>query len=295
MVTPVVRALDHLVLPVCDLEIARSRYRALGFTVAPNGRHPFGTENANIFFVDNTFLEPLAVADAKAYASALEDNTFVRNDKAARAVFGEDCFSHVVLCSDNAQSDDRYFLDNGISGGPPVRFCRAFKTLDGAQQEAEFLLAFAGRGRAPDGCFFTCEAVRTPSVDRSSMLRHANGAIGIVHIISCMTEPVESKSLIKDIIGDTGSTETTDGIRYPMPNSTLSVLKPAAIERQFEVPVENPGSEMRHCAIVVGVEELAHCRRILEQNEIDFKMVGDRTVVPPVPGQGAFIVFEDNL
>lgn len=56
------RPVDHLVLPTVDLDTARQRLEALGFTVAPSAQHPFGTENACVFFSDNTYLEPLAIA-----------------------------------------------------------------------------------------------------------------------------------------------------------------------------------------------------------------------------------------
>ncbi len=293
MATPGGRALDHLVFPVGDLQTARTRYQALGFTVAPNGRHPFGTENANIFFPDGTFLEPLAVADAQAYASAQDDNTFVRNDRAARAAYGDDGFSHIVLSTEDANADDRDFSERGVSGGPVVRFSRAFRTPDGAQQEAEFLLAFASRNTAPDGCFFTCETVKVPSVDRSSLLQHANGAIKINKVISCMEEPFDIKAFIQKLVGEAIPLESPEELRYALPNTAFSVFTPAAIEQRFGVVVEGPGIRLRHSGFVVAVMKLAECRRVLEQNEIDFTTIGGRLVVHPVPGQGAFIVFED--
>ena len=64
------RALDHLVLPVPSLELARAHLDALGFTIAPQGTHPFGTINACVFFADGTFLEPLAVGDPVTVAPA---------------------------------------------------------------------------------------------------------------------------------------------------------------------------------------------------------------------------------
>ena len=60
------RPLDHLVIPVTDLKAARSRLTRLGFTVAAEARHPFGTENACVFLADKTYLEPLAVGDPDA-------------------------------------------------------------------------------------------------------------------------------------------------------------------------------------------------------------------------------------
>ncbi len=59
------RAIDHLVLPIVDLDTSRERLGRLGFTVAADARHPFGTENACVFFSDDTYLEPLAVGSRK--------------------------------------------------------------------------------------------------------------------------------------------------------------------------------------------------------------------------------------
>ncbi|WP_234851909.1 VOC family protein, partial [Sinorhizobium meliloti] len=79
------RPLDHLVLPVADLARTRQRLAALGFTVADEARHPFGTANACVFFSDDTYLEPLAVASREeCEAAALEGNAFVARDQAFR-------------------------------------------------------------------------------------------------------------------------------------------------------------------------------------------------------------------
>ncbi len=289
-----VRAIDHLVLPVGELETARSRYTSLGFTVAPVGSHPFGTENANIFFSDGTFLEPLAVAVERAYEVAVANgNSFVRNDEAAREVLGTDCFSHVVLKTADAESDDRGFSELGISGGSMVRFSRAFRTNDGLQEEAEFLLAFASRGSAPDGCFFSCETIKAPSLDRSALLKHANGATRLKKIICCMRQPVDSRIFVQGLVGGVATSRSPQEICYPLPNAMLSVLTPQAIDHSLGVPVEDPGLELRHIGFVVEVMNLAESRRILDHNDIGFGIVGARLVVCQAPGQGALIVFED--
>ena len=61
------------------LGVARTRLTALGFTVAPNGVHPFGTANCCVYLSDGTFLEPLAIDDAvQANATARAGNVFTR-------------------------------------------------------------------------------------------------------------------------------------------------------------------------------------------------------------------------
>src|SRR3712207_1566588 len=70
------RALDNHVLPVTTLASARSRLRGLGFTVAPDARHPFGTGNCCVFFQDRTYLEPITLLDPGAADAASPAGTF---------------------------------------------------------------------------------------------------------------------------------------------------------------------------------------------------------------------------
>ncbi len=77
--------LDHLVLPTVDIALARERLGKLGFTVAPDARHPFGTQNACVFLADKTYLEPLGVASAEQCEKSIMDgNVFVARDQAYR-------------------------------------------------------------------------------------------------------------------------------------------------------------------------------------------------------------------
>lgn len=65
-------SVDHLVLPVEVIGVAVKRLVSLGFTVAPEALHPFGTQNACVFFADGTYLEPLAIADPAKYNASIE-------------------------------------------------------------------------------------------------------------------------------------------------------------------------------------------------------------------------------
>ena len=70
------RAIDHLVLPVTTLTLARSRLTSLGFTVAPDARHPFGTGNCCVFFKNRTYLEPITILDRNATDLAAAEGLF---------------------------------------------------------------------------------------------------------------------------------------------------------------------------------------------------------------------------
>lgn len=54
------KGIDHIVIAVPDLDVARKSYEALGFTVVPGGRHPVGTHNALIAFADGAYVELIA-------------------------------------------------------------------------------------------------------------------------------------------------------------------------------------------------------------------------------------------
>lgn len=54
------RGIDHIVIAVPDLEVAKTNYETLGFTVVPGGRHPVGTHNALVAFADGSYIELIA-------------------------------------------------------------------------------------------------------------------------------------------------------------------------------------------------------------------------------------------
>jgi len=56
-----IRAIDHIVILVSDLDSAIGDYAVLGFTVMPGGEHIGGaTHNALVIFADDTYLELIA-------------------------------------------------------------------------------------------------------------------------------------------------------------------------------------------------------------------------------------------
>ena len=60
------RAIDHLVIVVPELDAAIGSYRGLGFTVTPGGRHPIGTHNALIGLADGSYIELIAFVEPNA-------------------------------------------------------------------------------------------------------------------------------------------------------------------------------------------------------------------------------------
>nr|WP_272211243.1 VOC family protein [Marinicella sp. W31]MDC2877133.1 VOC family protein [Marinicella sp. W31] len=119
--------------------------------MAPDARHPFGTENACVYFSDATYLEPLGIADLRLYHNQVRAAAeFVRRDRAFRFRVGEDGLSAIVFKSADAAADHAEFAEAGIAAGDLFSFSRKFQREDGSEAEAGFRLAFAADLRAPD-------------------------------------------------------------------------------------------------------------------------------------------------
>ena len=290
----IARAIDHLVLPVDDLDVARSRFNALGFTVAPDGSHPFGTRNANIFFPDGTFMEPIAIADRDSYEAAKAgDNSFVRNDVAFRSGQGKTGFSHVVMSTDDATADDRLFRQAGYSGGAPVFFSREFASPGGDRHEVAFRLAFASASPEQEAFFFTCEQVRVAQVDRSALLTHANGARGLTKVVCVSPKPYEFDRFFGVFAGGE-QTAGSPGLEIALANGTVSVLTPETANDVFAFEVPDSGYVLRHIGVVLATGDLSLTQKQLQSRGVTYLTHKDRLIIPPAPGQKAYIAFEEQ-
>lgn len=272
--SPPLRALDHCVLPVADLDVARARYEALGFIVAPTGIHPFGTANACIYLANGTFLEPLAVADdGIAQAAARAGNVFVARDRLFRDEAGMEGFSALVFGSENARGDHERFVAAGISAGPLLDFERRFTTPDGDEDIAAFRLAFAAVADDPH-YYFTVERVHTPAVDRSALLRHANGASALVRVGVAVRAPAQTLATLRQMIWQE---DTAQSGRIATANA--------------QVEIEDAALASIGGRLVFTVAEPDRTADLLARNGVDWTREGDAITVPPAPGQGAAVTF----
>ena len=275
------RALDHLVLPTASLDAARERLTRLGFTVAPTGVHPFGTVNACVYFPGGTFLEALAVGDGLATASAISHgNVFVARDHVFRAMRGEEGFSAIVLASDDAEHDHAAFAAADISGGDMLTFSRPSADALGKTDMATFRLAFAADIETADAFLFSCQRINAPAIDRGSLERHANGAIGICEIIA----GEHAGSFIRLIERAVGRTphDTTHAVEFT--NSTLRMARP-------DDPAGISQSGATLAGIVFKVSDIEVTQRSLDAGGIEFQATPAGLVVPPAKGQGATFIF----
>lgn len=289
------RLIDHLVFVVNDLTHARERHRRLGFQVAPDGVHSFGTRNANIYFGNGSMIENLAVGDPQAYERAIAaGNTFVMNDAEFRQAVGDQGFSHIVASSDDAEADHAEFLRQGISGGDLVSFSRAFEQPDGRTDTFSVRLAFATHPEAPVARFFTCQTVVAPQSGHDRLSEHENGAVGVARVISCSGEPAAYGDILGCVFG-ADTVEAGDGeIRCAGRNGVISIMTPEAASREFGVTHDHVGAGLVHAGLVIAVGDLAAVRLLIGGNDVEAREMNDRILVDTGAGGGPFLAFEQH-
>ncbi|AWI56878.1 VOC family protein [Sinorhizobium fredii] len=285
------RPLDHLVLPVAELGRARRRLADLGFTVAEDARHPFGTENACVFLSDNTYLEPLAIASREeCEAAALAGNAFIARDHAFRFRQGPEGLSAIVLGTPDAAADHIRYRSCGISGGEMLEFSRPMRLPDGREGLGSFRLAFAADLRAPDFFLFSCQRIRALPVE-SALHNHENGVVGIAEVVLSEPNPTDFQYLLQEAVDEREVSAHSFGMDIQAGSAKLSVMNPAGMEAFYGRSVSATERGLRGRAVVFRVTDLEATRALFAQNDIEFAEMGGRLIVPEAPGQGVIFAF----
>jgi len=288
------RPLDHLVLPVEDLDIARARHSALGFTVAADARHPFGTENACVFFADGTYLEPLGIAQREdCEAAARDGNVFVARDQAYRFRRGDNGFSAFVVGSKDADGDYARFRDLGMSGGEMLSFSRPMQFPDGTEQTASFKLSFAADLRSPDFFGFSVERINVPAADRSALTAHENGVTGISEVILSDPNPTDFQYFLEELCNNREVEANSFGMSIELDGATVTVFNRAGVETHLGVTDSSRERGLLGRAVVYQVTDLSAVAALLLENDVPARQVAGKLIVDPAPGQGAFYCFEE--
>jgi len=287
------RALDHCVLPVAELSVARRRFEALGFVVADDAKHPFGTENACVFFADGTYLEPLAIDQRETCErTARKGNVFTARDQAYRFRNGDTGFSAIALATDDADADHKRFRQDGISAGRKLLFGRTMTDPEGRSGRATFKNAFAADLRSPDSFFFCCQRVAMPDIDRSALTRHDNGITGIAGIVASEANPTDFQYLLQDVFNNRETGAHSFGIDIAMANAVFDAMTPEGLRVHFGVERTVPTRGLRLEGIVLKTADPARMEKTVTDNGIGAQRHSHYLVIDRAPGQGAFLAID---
>ena len=172
--------IDHLVLPVHDLDRAAATYEALGFRLTPRARHPFGTAN-RLVQLQGAFVELLEVDRPELIGQTQTPPSF--------AEFNRDFLSRgeglsmLVLEGGEAETTREVLQAAGLAPRPVFSFERDAVQPDGTVARVGFDLVFVDFPNASRAGFFTCTQSRPDLFWKPEYQAHPNGAQGL-HIVT---------------------------------------------------------------------------------------------------------------
>jgi hypothetical protein len=283
-----IRGIDHLVLPVASLEEARREYERLGFAVAAEARHPFGTANALIFFADQTYLEPVAIADLEAAAAARRGgNIFVERVARFLESRGEG-MAMAALRSSDAAADHADFANAGFAAGEALTFRRMARMPDGGEAEVGFTLAFAADPAAPEAGFFAIQHLAAETLWRAAKTEHPNGARALARVALVARSPADFHIYVSTVTGQRALRVTSFQLEAQLGPSALSVFTPAGFKARYGLEAPDPGAGLLFAGIELAVADLAAAGRFAGGGAV---RRADRICLPPAPGRGAVLAF----
>ena len=228
------RGIDHLVLCANDLERARQRYRALGFTTTPPAIHPFGTGNSLVQLQGN-FLELISVVEPENITPPAAGE-FGFGGHIRHFLGRREGMSMLVFESQDAIADQAEFAAKGVETYAPLHFQRQAKLPSGDSVTVAFSLAFATSPDLPEAVFFTCQQHAPEYFWKPEYQTHANGARMVAEVVMAAPSP-------GDLAGFLGQLQTPDAVRrdgealsVATARGTLSVLTPDGFKRRFGTP-----------------------------------------------------------
>lgn len=288
------KGIDHLVLCVNDLALARDAYGAMGFTMTPAAQHPFGTENS-LVQLDGSFLELLAIGDRDAIT---EHGT----SRFSFAAFNRDFladgegFSMLVLDSEDARADCRDYAADGLVTYDPFDFSRSAGLPDGREVTVGFSLAFVSHPQMQRAGFFTCQQHAPEHFWKPEYQRHDNGAQKVGEVLLLADEPTRYEGFMSAF---TGSREVVRGdgeLQVTTARGAVTMLSPAAWQRHFPASYEpDLGQGPRLAGYRVLVDELGKARDCLESGGINFLQDGGRLMIGPADAFGSMIILAEHL
>ncbi len=268
--------IDHLVLAVRDLEEARRRYRALGFTLTPPARHPFGTGNS-LVQIDGAFLELLGVVAPEDIPAPVPQHfnfAAFNRDYLAR---GEG-FSMLVLASEDARAEQVRMKVAGLESYDPFDFSRQAKLPSGEEVTVGFSLAFATNAAMPDAGFFYCQQHAPKHFWKADYQRHANGAATMEEVGLVAEGPDEAGSFLA-AFANAVAVPVEGGLSLDTGRGVISVLTPDAFRAHWGFAAESAHEGPRLAAYRLGVNDAATALKAVEGSGVEAIIAQDRAAI----------------
>jgi catechol 2,3-dioxygenase-like lactoylglutathione lyase family enzyme len=228
----VLTGIDHLVVVTRELGAAIADYRALGFTVAPGGRHLTGTENALIALQDGAYIELIAFLDPDRPQPHRWWEPFRRGGGLIDFCAGTDAFL----------ADVHALRDAGVALGPPQTQGR---TRPDGYVLRWSLAAPAERQRGLAPFLIADETPRTERVP--AVTSHPNGVMALETLTIAVADPTTVADWYRRFLGEAGKAGRRDDLgsatqRFKIGRHVIELATPLTRSSPLATFLEERGS-----------------------------------------------------
>jgi hypothetical protein len=276
-----ITGIDHCIVLVRDLDAARDQYERLGFVVSPRGLHPpdHGTGNHTVM-LEHEYVELLGVVaptpSNEHWRSALETR---------------EGMSALALQTPSADDAAEEMNADAIALSAPADFARPVVLPDGTRSKAAFRTTQFPKGVAPGFHLFCCEHKTRETTWLPELLRHANGAIALDHVLAASDDPSADAATVGRLFASEPGVADDGAIGVETGNSTIRFQTPDALAARY------PGADLTglHRSGLVGLalrtRSIADAEAALMRGRIAHGRTAAGIAVAPSDACGVLLVF----
>lgn len=287
--------IDHPLIVVRDIDAMRERYAALGFTMTPVGKHPWGTSTALAMF-DRCLLELMSIYDERLIdVSPVGDFRFgrmIRDHLAER-----EGISMQALNSDDAEGDAAIVAARGIRCQGTIEFGRDVTLPDGRQDRTATTLKILHEPEFPRLTNFICQQHRPELIYVPRWMDHPNGTTGICQVTMLAPPALQPRvrERLAGLYGAAAIREMPEGFAAKTGNGHYVVGDRAFVERSYgAMPGALAEAAPPFClAIHVRAPDLGRVRPFLKAAGATYREAEGKLILQPAEDYGnIFLVFD---
>ena len=277
-----ITGIDHAVALVRDLDDARARFARLGFTVAPRGLHPpeLGTANHTVM-LEREYLELMGVLAPTA-----------ANERYRAALARRGGLAALALQTTSADAVVAEMARAGVVLDAPVDFARPVVLSDGTRTQAAFRTAHFADGAAPGFHVFCCEHRTRHVTWRPELLRHANAAVALDHVIAASDDPAGDAAACATLFASAPSRGADDAFVVDTGNSTIRFHSQRSLAERFGAAA--PAGAAGLVGLVLRTTSLDEARAALAAGGIGSVATADGIAVAAADACGVLLAFAES-
>lgn len=262
-----ITGIDHTLIGVRDLEAARARYAALGFTLCPRGSHiGWGTANYCIMFAQD-YVELLGIVDPNQFTNNL-DKFLARRE----GLMG------LAWSTADAAAAHEALARAGIAAEGPKDLVRRLELPEGTALPA-FKLVQLPPEATPGLPSFICHHLTPELMRRPEWLTHANGAVAVVGATVVVADPEATARGYEALLGAGAVTRTDRVVAVRVGRHVVMFTGVDELEQIHPGADIDEDADLPYAALMtLGVRDLAATRAFLAGRGIPHGRVGEALI-----------------